>query len=257
MSNRSLVPVTPSDWTMIKEVAPVFVAARMFKVTEDQARIVMLKGHELGLGLEAAFEFIHVIDNKPSVSPKGALALIHQSGQLAGLKVEDMTDGNNKPVSCHVWMKRTNGFEYTAIFTIDDAKRASLIKPKGGWEKYPANMLRWRAIGYCADVVFPDVIGGLLRPGELGVEVDQFGEPIGTWEPIVARAVVETPPEPQETPTSVAVKAQYVTIADLLNAGWDAEQIVAASEGKIPATSEDCQRVAEKLQAGNQGAIQK
>jgi hypothetical protein len=32
-------------------------------------------------------------------------------------------------------------------------------------------MLRWRAIGFCADVVFPLLIGGMKRADELGAGI--------------------------------------------------------------------------------------
>ena len=241
MSNKLSVipPVSPESWAMIQSIAPVAQASRMFSVTQEQAAIVMLKGHELGIGIAAAFEFIHVIDGKPSISPKGALALIHNSGKLAALRI---TDGEG---FCEVYMKRTNGFEYTCRFTMADAEKAGLIKDKGNWDKYPANMLRWRAIGYCADVVFPDVLGGMIRPEELGAVVNAEGAPVVVEVLPVAPPVPPAPAPPAQTP-----HAAEMSVADILNAGFSAEQIVVANEGRIPATSEDCTRVLAKLQAG-------
>ena len=123
MSEKAIVPVTKETWEVIKEIAPVAFTSRMFGVTEHQAMMVMLKGHELGLGLASAFEFVHVIDSKPSISPKGALALIHQSGELAHLEIHDLTDKNGNPTRCKVTMKRRNGFEYTVEFSMADAQR--------------------------------------------------------------------------------------------------------------------------------------
>ena len=132
MSEKAIVPVTPQVWEIIKNVAPVATASRMFGVTEQQAAVVMLKGHELGLGLASAFEFIHVIDSKPSISPKGALALIHQSGELAHLEIHDLTDAQGVPTRCKVTMKRRNGLEYTTEYSMADAQRAGIVKDKSG-----------------------------------------------------------------------------------------------------------------------------
>lgn len=253
-----LIATKQGDWALIQNIAPVAAASRMFKVTEEQAAIVMLKGHELGLGLAASFEFIHVISGKPSVSPKGCLALIHQSGVLAKLEIQDKTDQSG-PTRCVVTMERKNGFMYTATFSMEDAAKANLIKPDSGWTKYPANMLRWRAIGYCADVVFPDVIGGLYRPEELGAEVDAAGEPISPYEVVNATPLptvepfttATAPVEPEVAETRPAIPpmtAPPLTLFDLIEQGWTAEQIVVANEGVIPETSEDCQRVKERLE---------
>ena len=243
MSEKALTirPTTVEIWNLIQNIAPVSATSRLFGVAStEQAAMIMLKGHELGLGLAAAFEFIHVIDGKPGVSPKGALALIHQSGELAGLTIRDVNDDKGKPVSCSVWMKRKNGFEYTASFSMDEAKQAGLIKEKSGWDKYPANMLRWRAVGYCADVVFPDVIGGMYRPEELGAQVDADGGVIEA-----AYTVVD-----QEAPTSDQKESKPVlptTLAELLNSGYTPTAVMAANNNAIPTTPEDVQRVYAEL----------
>ena len=239
--NNQLVPMTPQTWDMIKSVAPVVQAARMFKVTEEQAAVVMLKGHELGLGLASAFEYIHVIDDKPSLSPKGAMALIQRSGELKCLVIDDQVDGKGVPTACMVTMKRRNGFEYTCSYTMEDAKRANLVKAGSGWAKYPANMLRWRAIGYCADVAFPDVCGGMYRPEELGANVQADGSPV------VDAVVVSV----EEVPAPPAT----LTIWDLIDAGYVAKQITDANDDMIPITPDECRAVLAKLEAAYSSPI--
>lgn len=182
--------LTPDTWAMIKEVAPAMTASHLFGVSlPEQAMAIMLKGYELGLSLTASFEFIQVIQGKPALSPRGTLALIQQSPNFAGMKIEDIKDSSGNPQSCKVWMKRANGFEYTTEYAMNEAQQAGLVKPDSGWAKYPANMLRWRAIGYCADVVFPDVIGGMKRIDEMGADITPEGN---VWP-----AVVEVKPKPQ------------------------------------------------------------
>jgi hypothetical protein len=245
MSNElTLVEVrpqlTPEVWQMISAVAPAMHQARLFGVNNaEQAMAIMLKGYELGLGLTASFEFVQVVQGRPALSPRGMLALIQQSCECAGIKVEDLKDNSGVPTSCRVTMKRRNGFEYTAEFSMEDAKRAGLIKPGGGWESYPANMLRWRAIGFCADVVFPDLIGGMKRADELGAGITPGGDVIeGAWEAVIV------PPT-----ATVTVKAAP-TLADLV-AQYGAEQVMAANNGAIPGSDEEVAAAAEKLATGN------
>jgi hypothetical protein len=136
----------------------------------EQAAAIMLKGYEIGLPMTAAFEFINIIQGKPSLIPRGALALIYQSGQLADLKIDE------QPNACTVTMQRTNGVSYTCTYTLDDAKKAGLVSKGGAWEMYQANMLRWRAIGFCADIVFPDVLAGMKTADQFGaVPSDEGG----------------------------------------------------------------------------------
>ena len=228
--------LTPSMWNMIQAIAPAMHGCRFFGIASpEQAIAIMMKGYELGLSLASSFEFIKVIQGKPSLTPMGALALIQNSPFLAGMKIEEFKDDKGQPRACRVWMKRTNGFEYTVEFTIDDAKRAGLIRPDSGWEKYPANMLRWRAIGFCADVVFPDVIGGLKRADELGADLTPNGQVIeGSWEVRPSAPV-------------------NVTLEDLIER-YGAEAILAANNGIIPATQEDAMRVAQTMESNDVSA---
>jgi hypothetical protein len=185
----------------------------------------MLKGYEVGLPLTASFEFIQVIQGKPTLSPRGVLALIHQSN-AAEVRTTRLTD-NGLFIGYECWMKRhDSGFEYTVRFTMDDAKRADLVRPESGWEHYPENMCLWRSVGFCADVAVPDIIGGMRR-------VDEYDAPI--------------------TPDGDLVEAEYViAIAppptlDALVAQFGADAILAASGGAIPATAEELSIVAAAL----------
>ena len=183
----------------------------------------MLRGHELGLNLTTAFEFISVINGKPVLSPRGALALVQQSGLLESFKIEEARDDAGTPVACTVSMKRRGGFEYTTSFSMNDARRAGLVRPGSAWETYPANMLRWRSIGYAIDVVFPDIVGGMKRADEFGADVDAVGNVIdGEWE------AQPTPPAVQAPPTLQALVAQY-----------GPEAVMQANGGKIPGTEEE------------------
>jgi len=269
MSSKAVVPFSLETVQAIKAVAPTMADSRMFGVANvEQAIAVMVIADGLGIHPGLAFEYIYIIEQKPSLNPKGALALIHSSGELAEMQIDDQVDNQGNPVACTVRMKRRNGFEYTTTFSMADAERAGIAKPQSGWEKYPANMLRWRAVGYCADVVFPDVIGGLLRPEELGANVNADGAPIeGTWtiqeprpQPKPAPpAVSVTPPSPEKpsepapqptpAPSPAEEKPKPLDIYGLLALGFTAEQITVANEGRIPGTSEECQEVLARLEA--------
>lgn len=236
--------LTPDVWHMITEVAPTMHLARCFGVSsKEQAAAIMLKGYELGLSLSGSFEYIQVVEGKPSLSPRGALALILGSPLNGGVKITEEAG------KCTVWMKRANnGFEHTLTWTMDDAKRAGIVKPNGGWDKYPANMLRWRTIGFCADVVFPDVIGGMKRADEYGADLTPGGDVIeGSWS--VAPCQPAGPaPVVEAAPTSNGAAA--VTLADLVTR-YGPEAIMGANGGKIPGTDEELLAVAAVLEGGN------
>lgn len=234
--------VTPQIWEMIERIAPTMKDSRLFGMqTAHQAAAIMLKGHELGLGMAASFEFIQVIQDRPTLNPRGALALVMQSGECEAMKITNEADDKGNPTGCTVWMKRKNGLEHTERFTLADANRAGLVKPDSGWTKYPANMLRWRTIGFCIDVVFPDVTGGMKRSDEFDAAISPDGEVIATtW------TVEEKKPE--------ATKAVWqghpsIQLKDLVEK-YGATEVLAASNNTLPSTSEEVQALAAKLNGG-------
>lgn len=237
--------LTPDVWQMITEVAPTMYLARCFGVaSKEQAAAIMLKGYELGLSLSGSFEYIHIVDGKPGLSPRGALALILSSPIYGGMKITEEVG------KCTVWMKRAdNGFEHTVTWTIQDARKAGVVKPDSGWEKYEPNMLRWRTIGFCADVVFPDVTG-MKRADEYGADLTPDGDVIeGSWSVTVER------PTAASTASAPSVEAVSPTLTPLtlndLVSRYGAEAIMGANEGRIPGTDEELQAVAVKLGATN------
>ncbi len=237
---RALVTrnLTLDTWRMIEAVAPVIHKSRLFGVTSPEAAAaIALKGYELGFGIAASFEFIVVIQGKPALIPRGALALVLQSGLLESMEIKD------EPTACTVRMKRKGGIEYQLTYTMEQARKAGLVKPNSAWESYGPNMLRWRCIGFVIDVLFPDVCGGLKRADEFGADIDAEGNIVeGTWAPTAAPAR----PEPPVVST--------VTLDDLLSQ-YSPEQIMAANDGRIPGTDEEVAAVAARLasEGGNGG----
>lgn len=252
MANSNLPAVrrelTPDTWTMIQSIAPAMHQARLFGVSSpEQAAVIMLKGHELGLGLTASFELIHVIENKPSLSPRGALALVINHPEFDGINIQDKADAKGVPTACTVALKRKNGMQYEVSWSMDDAKRAGLVKPGSGWEKYPAQMLKWRAVGYAIDVVFPDTIGGMKRADELGASITPDGDIIeGEW------AV-----RPTETSTAAPAASELEPEADSAASLTDlvqkhgAQAVMDANGGKIPATDSELATVAAALEVNS------
>jgi hypothetical protein len=232
--------LTPDALGMIMQVAPTIHSARLFGTANpEQAAAIMIKGFELGFSLTASFENIHVIEGKPSLSPKGALALIYNSPLCAGVTIVDEVD-KGVPSGCTVTMARKGGLTYTARYTMEDAKRAGVVKPGSGWEKYPANMLRWRAIGYAADIVFPDVIGGTKRADEFGADITPDGDVIdGSW-------TIEKnsgPPPLVSTVSQVQPAPADPNRLDGMVKKYGADKIMGANGGLIPGTNAELDNI--------------
>lgn len=232
--------ITPSIWQMVREIAPAIHQSRLFGVNSaEQAMAIMLKGHELGVGLTAAFEFIKVIQGQPGLIPRGALALIHQHPELIEVKIE-----RSDAEVCTVWMRRKDsGFEFRRTFTMAEATKAQLTKPDSGYDKWPANMLLWRCVGFCADVVCPDLIGGMKRADELGADIDRDGNMIeGSW--TAANTNIT------QAPDQTTAKPIEITLDELVEV-FGPDAVMAACEGRIPATQEEVNIAAKKLESNN------
>lgn len=219
--------LTPAIWHMIGEMAPVMYKAHLFDVrSADQAAAIMLKGYELGLSMTASFEFVQVIQGKPALSPRGAMALLLSNPLVKSVTMTRLEDkGKFTGYECR--MERVNGFQFVGRFTLEDATRAGLMKPDSGWAKYPENMCLWRAVGFAADVVFPDVTAGMTTlmkaPEMYGVALTEGGDVIDA------------------TPVTVNTDPLQELITE-----FGAEAVMQA-HGGIPTTPEEIEKVREKL----------
>lgn len=221
-------PMTTSVWQMISEAAPVIHASRLFGVSSTaQAQAIMLKGYELGFPFTASFEFVRVIEGRPELIPRGALAMLHASPVIKRIEIKRLTVNGTQYCGHEVTIERVNGFTYTARWTLEDAKRADLLKPKSGWEKYPENMCLWRAVGFAADVAAPDVLMGntglLTRPEQFGVAISEQGD------------IIESEP-------------RVLLTVNFLIEKYGVEAVLAANDGNIPETQEAIDAVAAKLE---------
>ena len=228
--------ITPGEWGMINEVAPVMHGSRLFGVSSPAAAAaIMLKGHELGFQLAASMEFIHVVEGRPTLSPRGMLALLHNAKDIiAEVRITQLTDDKTQAHIGHeCYIRREDGFEYTARFTLADAKRAGLIKPNSNWEKYPERMTLWRGVEFAADVAAPDVTNGL----NTAAKFDAAGTVDADWTE-VTDAADDLPGA--DGPDESAAAAQ---LAQALVEEYGAEAVLAANGNAIPATLEEVDAV--------------
>lgn len=230
--------ISPSVWGMIREMAPVMHESRLFGVASvAQATAILIKGYECGFGFASSFDMIQVIQGKPSVSPRGALALIMQSPEITNMEIKRLVDDKGNYVGHSCTMERkSKRTKYTAQFTLEDAARAGLIKDDSGWKKYPENMCLWRAVGFCADVIAPDISSGMTSlmkmPEAYGVALTPEGD------------IIDLKSSEAIKPAQVAAPA--LTLNDLVEK-FGPEQIMAANSGTIPGTQAEINAVAIKL----------
>ena len=135
-------------------------------------------GEMLGLSPMAAITGVHIIEGKPSASSALISALVRRAGHR--LRVT----GDDKKATASITRSDDPGFEFTSTWTIERAKQAGLVN-KDVWKKYPAAMLKARAVTEAARDACEEALSGMhYTPEELGADVDEEGTPTTTVEQV-------------------------------------------------------------------------
>ena len=142
-------------------------------------------GRELGFGEFTALKFIHLIPSKGKVtmaiSGTGMLALCNSSPLCEDFFVENTFDDKGDVIGAIATTKRVGRENRTMPYTLVDAGKSGLFpasSPHSAWAKYTPNMLRWRAVTSLAQIVYPDLLGGLYTIEEITDDktvIDQDG----------------------------------------------------------------------------------
>lgn len=159
---------------------------------------------------------MHIVDGKPTASAGLISGLVRRAGHKIRTWVEgSIEEGTAKGITT-ITRADDPDFEYRAEWTLDRAVRAGLMnrtadgrvvaaKPKSAWATYPENMLKSRSITECARDAAEDAILGVhYTPEELGVDVDESGDPVYT----VTQVPDAPPPTPATPPTPAAPRPQ-------------------------------------------------
>jgi hypothetical protein len=174
-------------------------------------------GEMLGIRPMAAITGVHVIEGKPSASAALISALVRRAGHR--LRVS----GNDEKAVAEIIRSDDPDFVYRSEWTIARARQAELIG-KGTWKKYPAAMLKARAITEVARDACEEALMGMhYTPEELGAEVDAEGVPTQTADDWASRPA--TPQERGEQPagTSAVDDLDWAAELEKLTAGRDVE----------------------------------
>jgi hypothetical protein len=137
----------------------------------------ILAGRELGVGPMTSLRHVQVVEGSPSLSAEYKRARVLQKGHEFAILELTTT-------RCRVRARRRGLPEPLEItYTIDDARRANLVKPRGAWETRPRRMLFARASSEVCDFMFSDLVNGLpttelLLEGEYD-ELSNIEEPSG------------------------------------------------------------------------------
>lgn len=153
---------------------------------------VLLYGQYLGIPPVIATQVISVVKGRPQLAGKFLMSKVRQAGHKPVVE-----HGDSK---CTVTITRGDtGEVHSEEFTIENAVGAGLCtltsegkvrarSQKGEplpWENYTRRMLMWRALGFCVDVICPEIKMGF------GVEGEEYTADNDTPAPTLAQAVAQ------------------------------------------------------------------
>ncbi len=153
-----------NDLIVLQNIAKEMVGSKLHQHRNPaDVLFVIFAGESLGLNPATALMNIYNVNGMPAMKADLKLALAKKHPEYAGCTIKSDTN------QCTVEMKRKlpSGEIETIVstFTMQDAARAGLLK-KDNWQKYPARMLKARAVSYAVNDLFPDVFFGLLSKEE-------------------------------------------------------------------------------------------
>lgn len=148
--------------SLIESLGKSMYEARMFGCTnEAQGKVLALACiAERKNPLELVRTY-HIIDGKLSMRADAMLAEFRKMGG----KVRWINVGDDGVAAKAVFT--FEGIDTEIGFTIEDAKRANLVKPKGNWEKDPGAMLRARTTSKAIRMLCPEIVAGYYTPEEI------------------------------------------------------------------------------------------
>ena len=183
----------------------------------------------------------HIVDGKLSKKALAALAdFRRKGGKHKWIKTGDEVPINEDSREA-IGEFQFEGNSITQRFSIADAKKAGLIKPRSAWEKSPSNMLRARVISNAVAMLAPEIYAG---------DYDTEPMPEATLKEIVLPKVTE--PKTTITVTTPVEVAQEIKVHPVEVPQVEIKETVPAEIGvAYTISNEQAEEIAAKLGAEN------
>jgi hypothetical protein len=212
LTQRQDILPDAASWKTMLEMAGQLVQSGLLPKGIDKpaaALAIIQKGRELGIPPMYALSNIGIINGKPVVGAEVMLAMVYRDHGDQAIQFEETSAER-----CSVVYKRKSWPQYrTFEWTVEDAKKAGLTGKGGPWSQYPAAMLRARCISAVARLAFPDSLGGMYTPEELGAEVtvtdDGAIEVIQPPAPVVSIMPKADDVQPAASPRRAQLEAKF------------------------------------------------
>lgn len=144
----------------VEKIGAMIEKSQMFGCGIGQGQIIALTCYMEGINILEFKKKYHIIQGSLTMRADAMLAELRKNdGYYRWIKTGD----DEKEAEIEIEYKGIKGI---AKFTIEDAKKAGIVKPNSGWFKYPDAMLRARTISKAMRMYAPEVIAGIYTPEE-------------------------------------------------------------------------------------------
>jgi 5'-3' exonuclease len=172
------VAIAPPSWDLALEPTTLGLA---YKLAQDLANsrlytrfpsaeaifAVIIRGREMGLGALTSLDLFHIVEGKPAPHAHFIIARAKGSHECEYL---EYVGGDSTYAEWEGQSKRGAALGRDPVrlrYTIDQAKKANVVKQGSNWEKRPDEMLRKTAGVQLARVIAPGATMGLYSQEEL------------------------------------------------------------------------------------------
>ena len=155
MTTRELIPISETRAIQAERLADTLTLGKVLAdsgffpdtKTAAQAVVKVLAGRELGLGPIYSMTKVYIVKGKVQIAAEIMGACIKRDGRY------DYRVTSHDNTKCVIEFFLGSTKVYTSEFSIEDAKRAKLLYPDSGWEKFPKAMLFSKALSQGARIV--------------------------------------------------------------------------------------------------------
>ena len=181
MTNNALIPIAD-----MRQMADSIVKSKFygFKNT-DEVLAVMLVAQAENKHPATVVQEYDIIQGRPALKSSAALARF----QVSGGKVQW---DEVSPAKARGTFTHPAGGTLSIEWTIDMARKAGLVRPGSGWERYPEDMLCARVAARAIRKVYPACLTGSY----LVEEVADFDRPLNGAGNDIAPPAIPAPPAP-------------------------------------------------------------
>lgn len=150
--------------------------------------MVLIQGRQLGIPVMTSLQHVIPVNGLMSIKGDAAKAMVFNSGKVKKDSWKEEVTGSIESGDMVVTMTATRvdtGETLSRSFSVEQAKRAGLWVTeemtrkqdgykalKSAWWKYPQRMITYRALGFLARDLFPDVLHGVYTTEE-AVDIPQ------------------------------------------------------------------------------------